>query len=175
MLLLLLTINVLGESKMSIYDISVKTIDGETITLDKYKNRVMLIVNTASKCGYTYQYMGLEKLHSRYHDKGLSILGFPCNQFLGQEPGTEDEIKNFCSLNYGVEFDMFSKINVNGADTHPLYNLLKNEQSGFLGTGIIKWNFTKFLVDRKGNVISRYEPSVEPEDIEADILKLLSQ
>ena len=159
--------------KMDIYNISVKNIDAKNLTLEKYKNKVMLIVNVASKCGYTYQYEGLQKLHKKYASKGLSILGFPSNQFLSQEPGTEEEIKEFCSLNYGVEFDMFSKIDVNGKNTHPLYKYLKSKQSGFLGTGVIKWNFTKFLVDKKGNVIKRYAPSTEPKQIEKDIKELL--
>lgn len=155
------------------YDIKVKTIDGEEIALEKYKGNVMLIVNVASKCGYTYQYEGLQKLHEKYSKKGLSILGFPCNQFLSQEPGTEEEIKNFCSLNYDVKFDVFSKIDVNGENTHPLYQYLKSQEPGILGTKTIKWNFTKFLIDREGNVINRYSPSTEPKDIEKDILKYL--
>ncbi|MEA2072157.1 MAG: glutathione peroxidase [Campylobacterota bacterium] len=157
---------------MSIYDIEVKDIDSKTITLSKYENRVMLIVNVASKCGYTDQYEGLQKLHTEYADKGLSILGFPCNQFLSQEPGTEEDIKNFCMSNFGVEFDMFSKINVNGDDTHPLYVYLKDNSDGFL-TDAIKWNFTKFLVDKNGKVIKRYAPSTPPKDIEKDIKSLL--
>lgn len=157
---------------MSIYDISVKDIDGKVVQLDKYKGRVMLVVNVASKCGYTGQYAGLEKLHEKYNSQGLSILGFPCNQFLSQEPGTEEEIKNFCTSNFGVQFDMFSKIDVNGDNTHPLYKLLKKSAGGFL-TDDIKWNFTKFLVDREGNVMKRYSPSTKPKEIEEDILKLL--
>ena len=159
--------------KMDIYNISVKNIDGENITLQKYKNKVMLIVNVASECGYTYQYQGLQKLHDKYALKGLSILGFPSNQFLSQEPGTEEEIKEFCSLNYGVKFDMFSKIDVNGKNTHPLYKYLKKEQTGFLGSELIKWNFTKFLVNKKGIVVKRYSPSTEPKEIEKDIKELL--
>ena len=165
----------LGAKEMNIYDISVKTIDGQAITLDKYQDKVMLIVNVASKCGFTYQYEGLEKLHEKYASKGLSVLGFPCNQFLQQEPGTEKEIQEFCSLTFGVKFDMFSKIDVNGANTHPLYTYLKKHSTGFMGTDVIKWNFTKFLVDRNGNVINRYAPSTEPKKIEADIVKLLQQ
>jgi glutathione peroxidase len=162
----------LGDS-MSIYDFKVKTIDNEEITLNKYKNKVLLIVNVASKCGYTYQYEGLEELYKKYKDKGLSILGFPCNQFLSQEPGTEEEIKSFCSLTYGVTFDMFSKIDVNGENTHPLYRYLKEQQSGILGSSVIKWNFTKFLVDKNGKVIRRYSPSTEPKEIEKDIKNIL--
>ena len=158
---------------MSIYDIRVKTIDNKEIALEEYQGKVMLIVNVASKCGYTYQYEGLEKLHDKYHQKGLAVLGFPCNQFLSQEPGTEEEIKSFCSLTYGVEFDMFVKIDVNGENTHPLYRYLKAQKGGFLNTEIIKWNFTKFLVDKNGNVVKRYAPSTEPEEIEKDIKELL--
>jgi glutathione peroxidase len=165
--------SMLGANQMSIYDIEVKTIDGESIKLEKYKDKVMLIVNVASKCGFTYQYEGLEKLHDQYAKKGLAVLGFPCNQFLGQEPGTEEEIKSFCSLTYGVEFDMFSKIDVNGENTHPLYMYLKANSSGVMGTDMIKWNFTKFLVDRDGKVIKRYAPSTKPKEIEKDILKYL--
>lgn len=158
---------------MSIYDIEVKTIDGKTIKMEKYKNRVMLIVNVASKCGFTGQYEGLEALHVKYADKGLSVLGFPCNQFLAQEPGTEEEIKSFCSLTYGVKFDMFSKIDVNGDNAHPLYKFLKEKEPGILGSEAIKWNFTKFLVDKNGNVVGRYASSTTPKEIEADIEKLL--
>ncbi len=173
LLVLFLVSGILGAKQMSIYNIEVKTIDGETIKLEKYKNKVMLIVNVASKCGFTNQYEGLEKLHETYGTKGLAVLGFPCNQFLSQEPGDEKEIKEFCSLTYGVKFDMFSKIDVNGDNTHPLYKLLKEDSSGFLGTDIIKWNFTKFLVDKKGKVIKRYAPSTEPKEIESDIKELL--
>jgi len=156
-----------------IYTISVKDIDGKTITLDKYKNKVMLIVNVASKCGFTKQYAGLQELHDTYASQGLSILGFPCNQFLSQEPGTEEEIKNFCMSNFGVSFDMFSKIDVNGENAHPLYKHLKENASGLLGSKMIKWNFTKFLVDRNGNVVGRYSPSTKPSEMEEDIKKLL--
>ena len=162
----------LGGEVMSIYDIKVNDIDGKEQVLEKYKNKVILIVNVASKCGYTGQYEGLEKLNKSYSKKGLAVLGFPCNQFLGQEPGTEDEIKEFCSLTYGVKFDMFSKIDVNGENTHDLYKYLKKHSSGFMGTDIIKWNFTKFLVDKNGKVIKRYSPSTTPKEIEKDIIKL---
>jgi glutathione peroxidase len=172
-LVLIFILSALGAKDMSIYDIEVKTIDGKIVKLDKYKNKVMLIVNVASKCGFTYQYEGLEKLHEQYSSQGLSVLGFPCNQFLSQEPGTEEEIQEFCSLTYGVKFDMFSKIDVNGDDTHPLYKLLKGNSSGLMGTDIIKWNFTKFLVDRNGKVIKRYSPSTKPKEIESDIKELL--
>lgn len=157
---------------MSIYDIEVKDIDHNAIKLEKYKGKVMLIVNVASKCGYTGQYAGLQELHEKYHDKGLAVLGFPCNQFLSQEPGTEEQIKNFCMTSFGVQFDMFSKIDVNGKNTHPLYRYLK-EQAGGIVTDDIKWNFTKFLVDRNGKVVKRYAPSTKPKDIEEDIKKLL--
>ncbi len=170
---LLFFIPILGISQTSIYDFKVKTIDNKEISLSKYKNRVMLIVNVASKCGFTYQYEGLEKLHEKYSSKGLSILGFPCNQFLNQEPGTNKDIKEFCSLTYQVKFDMFSKIDVNGDDASPLYKYLKSSQSGLFGTGLIKWNFTKFLVDRTGKVIKRYSPSTNPSEIEDDIKELL--
>ncbi|MEA3352983.1 MAG: glutathione peroxidase [Campylobacterota bacterium] len=154
---------------MSIYDIEVKTIDGQTIKMENYKDKVVLIVNVASKCGFTGQYEGLEKLHQKYSSQGLAVLGFPCNQFLSQEPGTEEEIKEFCSLTYGVKFDMFSKIDVNGENTHPLYRYLKENSSGFMGIDTIKWNFTKFLVDKNGKVIQRYAPSTTPKEIEKDI------
>lgn len=162
-----------GEKVTSIYDIEVKDIDGKVVQLSKYKGDLLLIVNVASKCGFTYQYKGLETLYEKYHNKGLSVLGFPCNQFLSQEPGTDEEIKEFCSLTFGVKFDMFSKIDVNGADTHPLYKYLKENADGFLGTDVIKWNFTKFLVDKDGEVIKRYAPSTEPSEIEQDIKSLL--
>jgi glutathione peroxidase len=158
---------------MSIYDITVKDIDNKEFTLEKYKDKVMLIVNVASKCGFTGQYEGLEKLHEKYSSQGLAVLGFPCNQFLAQEPGTEADIKEFCSLTYGVKFDMFSKIDVNGQNTHELYKYLKSNSSGLMGTGVIKWNFTKFLVDKNGKVINRYAPSTTPKEIEKDIVELL--
>jgi glutathione peroxidase len=161
-----------GGTAMSIYDIQAKDIDGNVVKLDKYKGKVMLIVNVASKCGFTGQYKGLQELYDKYESKGLRILGFPCNQFLSQEPGTEEEIKSFCTLNYGVKFDMFSKIDVNGENTHPLYVYLKKNSGGFL-TDTIKWNFTKFLVDKDGKVIHRYAPSTTPAEIEKDIEKLL--
>lgn len=158
---------------MDIYNIDVENIDGQIIKLDKYKNKVMLIVNVASKCGFTNQYEGLENLHEKYNQQGLAILGFPCNQFLSQEPGTEEEIKEFCSLTYGVQFDLFSKIDVNGSNTHPLYKYLKENSSGLLGTDVIKWNFTKFLINKDGKVIRRYSPSTTPAEIEMDIKELL--
>lgn len=155
---------------MSIYDFEVKTISGEVITMNAFKNKVLLIVNVASKCGFTEQYAGLENLYQKYKDKGLVILGFPCNQFMNQEPLNEEEIKSFCSLTYGVTFPMFSKINVNGENTHPLYQYLKEAKKGLLGSEAIKWNFTKFLVDKNGTVINRYAPATKPELLEVDIL-----
>ncbi len=169
----LLLSQIFGGENMKIYDIEVKNIDKQTLKLEKYKGRVMLIVNVASKCGYTGQYEGLQELHTKYDAKGLSVLGFPCNQFLAQEPGSEEEIKNFCMSSFGVSFDMFAKIDVNGANTHPLYTFLKSNASGLLGSEAIKWNFTKFLVDKTGNVVKRYAPSTTPAQIEADIEKLL--
>ncbi len=170
---LFLVTQLFGAETMSIYDIKVKDIDGKELSLAKYKGRVMLIVNVASKCGFTPQYEGLEALHEKYAAKGLSILAFPCNQFLSQEPGSEAEIKSFCKRSYDVKFDLFSKINVNGDNTHPLYKYLKENAGGFL-TDTIKWNFTKFLVDKNGKVIHRYAPSTKPQEIEADIEKLLA-
>ncbi len=155
---------------MSIYDFEVKTISGEIITMNAFKNKVLLIVNVASKCGFTEQYAGLENLYQKYKDKGLVILGFPCNQFMNQEPLNEEEIKSFCSLTYGVTFPMFSKIDVNGENTHPLYKYLKEAKKGLLGSEAIKWNFTKFLVDKNGTVINRYAPATKPESLEVDIL-----
>lgn len=157
----------------SIYDFEVNTISGKKVPLAEYKDKVLLIVNTASKCGFTPQFSGLEKLYEELHEQGLEILGFPCNQFLKQDPGSDSEISEFCSLNYGVTFPMFSKIEVNGDNTHPLYNYLKSEAKGLLGSEKIKWNFTKFLVNREGKVIKRYAPNTEPKDIEKDIKDLL--
>lgn len=156
----------------SVYDFAVKLIDGKEIHLSDFKGKVLLIVNTASKCGFTRQFEGLEKLYSKYKEKGFTVLGFPCNQFKNQDPDTDENIMSFCSLNYGVTFPMFSKINVNGKSQHPLYKFLKEKKSGFL-SGAIKWNFTKFLVDREGNVVNRFGPSTEPADIEKYIEKIL--
>lgn len=157
----------------TIYDFKVKAISGQETTLEQYKDNVLLIVNVASKCGFTPQYDGLEALYKKYKDKGLVVLGFPCNQFGSQEPGTEREIQNFCRVNFGVTFPMFSKIKVNGDETHPLYRHLKSEQPGILGTEVIKWNFTKFLVDRQGNVVERFGSSTKPEELEEKIEALL--
>jgi glutathione peroxidase len=158
---------------MKLYDIKARSIEGKEILFSKYKDKVMLIVNVASKCGFTSQYNGLQELHEKYSQKGLAVLGLPCNQFLGQEPGEEKAIQEFVTLTYGVKFDMFSKIDVNGKNMHPLYAHLKKHSNGFMGTDIIKWNFTKFLVDKNGKVVKRYSPSIIPEDIEKDIIKLL--
>ncbi|HTS21989.1 MAG TPA: glutathione peroxidase [Casimicrobiaceae bacterium] len=156
-----------------IYDFSVDDIQGRQQKLDRYKDKVMLIVNVASKCGFTPQYKGLEALYEKLHARGLEVLGFPCNQFGAQEPGSEQEIAQFCELNYGVKFPMFAKIDVNGEHAAPLYQYLKKTKPGLLGSEAIKWNFTKFLVDRKGNVVERYAPNVEPQAIAGDIEKLL--
>ncbi len=152
---------------------SARTIDGEEQSLADYRGKVMLIVNTASKCGFTPQYAGLEKLYRDNQDKGLVVLGFPCDQFGHQEPGDENEIKNFCSLSYDVSFPMFAKVDVNGANAHPLYKHLTREKKGLLGTTSVKWNFTKFLVDREGNVVERYAPTDKPESIAKDLQKYL--
>lgn len=157
---------------MNIYDFKVKDSFGEEKSLSDYKGKVMLIVNTASKCGFTPQFEGLQKLYDEFAERGLEILGFPCNQFAGQDPGTNDEIRSFCMLNYGVSFTMFDKINVNGPNADPLYKFLKKEKKGALGSKI-KWNFTKFLIDRQGNVIERYASAIKPEDLKDDIVKLL--
>jgi glutathione peroxidase len=163
-----------GVQRMTtVYDFNAKTLAGDEISLSNFRGQVLLIVNTASKCGFTPQYEGLEKLYEKLHDKGLTILGFPCNQFGSQEPGTESEIGAFCQKNYGVSFPMFAKIDVNGDDAHPLYKYLKKEEKGVLGTQAIKWNFTKFLIDKDGNPVERYGSTTKPEDIEGDILKLL--
>lgn len=157
---------------MSIYDIEVTETDGTDYQLEKYEGRPMLIVNTASKCGFTPQFDGLEELYQSYRDEGLIILGFPCNQFGGQEPGTSEEAAGNCRLNYGVSFPMHQKIDVNGEDAHPLYEYLKSSQKGLFNDKI-KWNFTKFLVDKNGEVIERYAPKTKPESINKDIEKVL--
>ena len=161
------------EIQMSIYDFNVKTIDGQEISMSKYKGKVLLIVNVASKCGFTSQYEGLEKLFEKYKNEDFMILGFPSNQFANQEPESNEKIKEFCSLTYDVKFDMFAKVDVNGENEAPLYKFLKSNQKGILGTENIKWNFTKFLVDKEGNVIDRFASTTTPESIEKDIIKLL--
>jgi len=157
----------------SIYDFSAKTIDGDEKKLDAYKGKTMLVVNVASKCGFTPQYKGLEALYEKFQDKGLVVLGFPCDQFGHQEPGDEAEIKNFCSLTYDVKFPLFSKVEVNGANAHPLFKYLKKEARGVLGTEAIKWNFTKFLIDKNGKVVTRYGSADTPEKIAKDVAGML--
>ena len=159
-----------------VYDFSALSLDGREVSLAQYKGQVMVIVNTASKCGFTPQYAGLEELYRQYKDRGVVVLGFPCNQFGAQEPGTSADIAQFCELNYGVSFPIFAKVDVNGANAHPLYKFLKNERSGILGVlglGAIKWNFTKFLVDRDGKVAGRYAPTITPAQLAPEIDKLL--
>ena len=155
-----------------IYDFVVKDNKGEDVKLEKYKGKVLLIVNTATKCGFTPQYDGLENLYEKYHDRGFEILDFPCNQFASQAPENDQEIDSFCSLNFGTKFDRFQKIDVNGENEDSLYTFLKKEEGGILG-GKIKWNFTKFLIDRDGNVVKRFAPTTKPEKIEKDIESLL--
>ncbi|GAA0824563.1 glutathione peroxidase [Clostridium tertium] len=157
---------------MSFYEYSAKNIDGKEINMSDYKGNIILVVNTASKCGFTPQLKDLEELYKEYKDSGVEILGFPCNQFLNQEPGENKEVKNFCQINYGVTFNMFEKIDVNGSNTHPIYKYLKEQEKGLL-TKDIKWNFTKFLIDKEGNVIKRYSPTTSPLKIKTDIEKLL--
>lgn len=154
------------------YAFKAKSLQGKEISMDQYRGKVVLVVNTASKCGLTPQFEGLESLYQAYKDKGFVILGFPCNQFANQEPGDEKTISEGCVLNYGVSFQMFSKVDVNGENAHPLYKYLKKEKSGIFGSGI-KWNFTKFLIDRNGNPVKRYAPTTKPEKIEKDLKKLL--
>jgi glutathione peroxidase len=158
---------------MTVYDYSAKTLDGQDVNLADYRGQVLLIVNTASKCGFTPQYEGLEALYKAYKDRGFTVLAFPCNQFGAQEPGDAAEIANFCSLTYDVSFPVMSKIDVNGADAHPLYKFLKKEQKGVLGTEAIKWNFTKFLVGKDGQVVDRFAPTVKPEDLKVAVEALL--
>ena len=163
-----------AKSIVDVYDFSVRTIDGSEHSLAAYRQQVMLIVNVASKCGFTPQYAGLQSLHHQLHQRGFSVLGFPCDQFGQQEPGDEGEIKRFCTESYGVTFPMFAKIEVNGAQTHPLYQYLKQQQPGILGSQAIKWNFTKFLIDRQGLVLRRYGSVDKPESIEPDVVALLA-
>ena len=158
----------------TVYDFTCLNAAGKERPLKEFEGKVLLIVNTASKCGFTPQFAGLEELYEKYKDKGLEVLGFPCNQFGKQDPGSNDEIQEFCQLNYGVSFPMFGKIEVNGGGTDPLFKHLKKEAPGALGSQRIKWNFTKFLVDSEGNVVKRYAPTVKPKDIEKDVKKLLA-
>ena len=157
-----------------IYQFEAETLAGESQNLEQYKGKVLLVVNTASKCGFTPQFKGLEALYKEYKDQGLEILGFPCNQFAKQEPGSAEEIGSFCEKNYGVSFPMFAKIDVNGEAAHPLYQHLKSAAPGLLGTEAIKWNFTKFLVNKNGEVVARFAPKDTPAKIESKIVKLLS-
>jgi len=158
-----------------LYNFDVTTIDGHTQCLDVYLGHVLLIVNVASRCGFTPQYAGLEELYRKYHGRGFIVLGFPCNQFGRQEPGNEAEIKDFCRLTYDVTFPLFAKVAVNGPMANPLYEYLKGARRGILWTKAIKWNFTKFLVDRDGNVVRRFGPAVRPERIEKDLLRILPE
>ncbi|MCU0951282.1 MAG: glutathione peroxidase [Burkholderiaceae bacterium] len=158
----------------SVYDFEAATIDGKPRKLADYRGKVLLVVNTASKCGFTPQYAGLEKLYTQYKDRGFAVLGFPSNQFGAQEPGPDDEIAEFCHVNYGVSFPMFSKVDVNGAAAHPLFRHLTSAKKGLLGSEAIKWNFTKFLIGKDGTVIDRYAPTTTPESIARDIETALS-
>ena len=160
-------------SPETVYEFSTTLLDGSTIGLDQFRGQVLLIVNTASKCGFTPQYAALEQLYRRYKERGFAVLGFPCNQFGAQESGSEAEIGAFCEKNFGVSFPLFAKIEVNGPQAHPLYRFLKNAKRGILGSGNIKWNFTKFLVGRQGNVVGRYAPATKPEALSASIESLL--
>ena len=173
LIMLFLTSIIAKENNMSIYDFNVKTIDGEEVSMSKYKGKVLLIVNVASKCGFTSQYEGLEKLFEKYKNEDFMILGFPSNQFANQEPESNEKIKEFCSLTYDVKFDMFAKVDVNGQNEAPIYKFLKSNQKGILGSENIKWNFTKFLVDKNGNIVDRFASTTSPESIEKDIIKLL--
>jgi len=161
------------QTSQSIYDCTATSIDGESISLSTYKDKVMLIVNTASQCGFTPQYQGLQELYDKYACQGLVVLGFPCNQFGQQEPGNATEIQSFCETRFGISFPLFQKIEVNGRDAHPLYKYLTKQAPGILGTTAVKWNFTKFLVDRSGNVVERYASLSKPEDLEKAIKALL--
>lgn len=159
---------------MSVYEFSAKDIQGNERNLSEFKGKVMLVVNTASKCGFTPQFEGLEAMYKELHSQGLEILGFPCNQFAQQDKGTDSEIAGFCMKNYGVSFPMFSKIEVNGEGEHPLYSFLKSEARGLLGTKRIKWNFTKFLINKDGNVVKRFGPTAKPQDIQKHVVALLN-
>jgi len=166
----------MAETSQTVFEFSAQTLDGQDVSLGEFKGKVLLIVNTASQCGFTPQYAGLETLYRRYRERGLAVLGFPCNQFGAQEPGTAAEIGNFCERNYGVSFPMFAKVDVNGEKAHPLYRFLKKEKPGLLGPwggGAVKWNFTKFLVDRGGRVVGRFASTTKPESLAREIEKLL--
>lgn len=157
----------------NVYDFTANSLDGKPVSLRDYAGKVLLIVNTASKCGFTPQYEGLEAMYQKYRDRGLAVLGFPCNQFGAQEPGSAEEIGSFCQKNYGVSFPLFEKIDVNGEGAHPLYRWLKSSAKGLLGSEAIKWNFTKFLIDRHGNVVDRFAPTTKPEDLKSNVEALL--
>jgi glutathione peroxidase len=157
---------------MNFYDFNINTPSGKKMEMRQYKGKVVLVVNTATKCGLAPQFDGLEKLHQQYKDKGLVLLGFPCDQFLNQEPESNETVVEACRINHGVTFQLFEKINVNGPETHPIYSYLKSELGGWFGNKI-KWNFTKFLIDKNGNPFKRYSPTTQPEKLEADILRLL--
>jgi glutathione peroxidase len=158
---------------MTVYQFEAKKINGETISLSEYKGEILLIVNTASNCGFTPQYKELQELYEQYKEKGFTVLGFPCNQFMNQEPGTESDIQSFCEMNFGVTFPLFSKVDVNGKNAHPLFQYLTEEAPGVLGMKAVKWNFTKFLVNRSGEVVERYAPNTNPKEISQDIEKLI--
>lgn len=159
----------------SVYDFKARSLDGKEIDLKKFEGKVLLIVNTASECGFTPQYEGLEEIYRQFKDKGVEVLGFPCNQFGRQEPGTAEEISKFCERNFAVSFPLFDKIDVNGDDAHPLFKYLKSEAPGLMGTEAIKWNFTKFLIRKDGTVYKRYAPQTEPKALMNDIEKLLAE
>ena len=159
---------------MSIYEFSATNIKGQEVNLSDYQDKVLLIVNTASKCGFTPQYDGLQELHSKFKDSGFSVLAFPCNQFGGQEPGSSEEIQEFCTVNFGINFPIFEKVDVKGKDAHPLFKYLTSEKRGLLGTESIKWNFTKFLIDKEGKPIARFAPNTAPEKISQEIESLLN-
>jgi glutathione peroxidase len=158
---------------MTVYQFDAKKINGETISLSEYQGDVLIIVNTASNCGFTPQYKELQELYEQYKEKGFTVLGFPCNQFMNQEPGTESDIQSFCEMNFGVTFPLFSKVDVNGKNAHPLFQYLTEEAPGVLGMKAVKWNFTKFLVNRSGEVVERYAPNTNPKEISQDIEKLI--
>jgi glutathione peroxidase len=162
-----------AQAPASIYELSATSIDGKSVSFNTYKDKVLLIVNTASQCGFTPQYKGLQTLYDQYASQGLVVLGFPCNQFGQQEPGNLDQIQSFCETNFGVSFPLFQKIEVNGSNAHPLYQYLTKAARGIFGTEGIKWNFTKFLVDRSGKVVKRYPPTAKPEDLAKDVQALL--
>jgi len=175
LILLFISLYAQEQTMSKLYNFEVTTINGDKVLMKKYEGKVILIVNVASKCAFTSQYEGLEKLYKQYKERGLVILGFPSNQFANQEPAHEKEIQNFCRSNYDVTFDLFSKIEVNGANAEPLYRFLKKQNSGLLGSESIKWNFTKFLINKKGDVVKRFAPSSKPSRIENDIISLLQE